>query len=146
MMEAFSSRGDQRMIRQIIVTIPIPPRGTRANASHGGHWGPKARATKKQRQDAGYAALEVIRHRRDLVFFVKATVLPKFFFKDKRAYDASNLGTWLKASLDGLADAGIVANDRDFTLLPAEMLVDPLYQRVDLVITEIAKRKLEAHE
>ena len=123
------------MSRQIIVTIPIPPRATQANA--GKHWAPKARATKQQRQDAGFSALEAMRRWGIKHPFAKALVFPKFFFRVKSRHDTSNLGTWLKASLDGLADAKVVTNDRDITLLPSVVFVDPLYERVDLLVTEV---------
>lgn len=38
-------------------------------------------------------------------------------------WDQDNAIASLKPYLDGLADAGIVSNDRDFTVLPPEMVV-----------------------
>lgn len=39
-----------------------------------------------------------------------------------RGYDTDNLIAWIKAGVDGIADAGIVANDKDIVSWSAEVV------------------------
>lgn len=51
--------------------------------------------------------------------------------------DGDNMLAWLKSSIDGIADAGIVANDRQFSYLPVEFRYDPTAQRVELELIPV---------
>ena len=60
-------------------------------------------------------------------------------------HDTDGLTSWLKATNDGLADAGVVGNDRDLTLMPPTQEVkrgpaNYKYLGVRLTIREGAER------
>jgi len=40
-------------------------------------------------------------------------------------------------NIDGIADAGVVANDHDLTQLPAVQRIDKEHPRVEITITEV---------
>jgi len=48
----------------------------------------------------------------------RATVQATMFFRTRHPHDGDNTNAMLKPNLDGLQDAGIVANDSQITLLP----------------------------
>jgi len=61
-----------------------------------------------------------------------ATVLARFYFTTNRKRDNDNLLAWLKASVDGIADAGIVSDDSCFTYLPVQSFIDKDCPRVEI--------------
>lgn len=106
------------------IEIPIPPRHTQPNAR--AHWRTKAKAAKLQRYDAGMCAkTTLVLQKIPPPHWKEATIRAVFYrpgSNDRRA-DADNLVAWLKASVDGIADAGIIANDRDLTWLPVSQVL-----------------------
>ena len=69
--------------------------------------------------------------------WTKAIITLVYFFKTKRNRDDDNLAGWMKAGRDGLADAGIVNDDADFTYDPAPRWeVDKTCPRVEITITD----------
>jgi len=109
---------------QIEITIPIPPLETRPNAR--GHWAKKANAVKKQRSDAMFAAVaELYRMNAKPPRWQQAEVQATFHRPEPqcRKADLDNLTGWLKASFDGLQDAGIIVNDGGFIHLPPKQLL-----------------------
>ena len=83
-----------------------------------GHWATESRAARVYREQAFLVARSRVGvNRKDLPWpgaFVRAT----FYFQIKRKRDGDNLNASLKHALDGLADAGIVADDNHLVLLP----------------------------
>src|SRR5687767_4924015 len=94
----------------IELELPIPPRATHPNART--HWGAKATATKRQRSDCSTMASIILRSRQ-APRWAAASVLATFHVpgKSARTSDPDNLIAWLKATIDGLQDAGVFAND-----------------------------------
>lgn len=122
------------------ITIPIPHKATHPNARV--HWAAKARHTKKQKVDgmvAGRCAI-ITKERNDghpFKAFRKASVEAVFFFRTKHSRDHDNLSAWLKASLDGIAAAGVVGNDRAFSAPETSYSHDKLNPRCVITITPI---------
>lgn len=106
----------------LTIEIPIPPSDTRPNARC--HWAKKLKAVKQQRTDAATAAAIVMRHHVP-PRWKTATIEATFYrhSKNARVADRDNLIGWLKASKDGLQDAGVIANDSGFTDLPPKQVL-----------------------
>ena len=123
-------------MKTLTVVLSLPPRELAPNARF--HWGAKSRVRKKRRADVGMIALSMCKGSPPK--WIAATVQPTFYVKDRRglARDGDNSNAQLKSDLDGLADAGIVENDRCFTLLPPRIEIDHETPRLQLEITEIA--------
>lgn len=77
---------------------------------------------------AGYMAFQAGRPR-----WKEATVRCVFTFPDRRPHDTDNLHASMKATFDGLADAKLVENDRDFRHLPVE-ITEPDKNHVGVVV------------
>ena len=122
------------------ITIPIPHKATHPNKRV--HWAVKAKHAKKQREDARMAALFAIRqgggrYGNDFEPLNSASVKAVFYFRTKHSRDRDNLGSWLKNSIDGIADAGVVANDRAFSSPETSYSHDKANPRVVITITPI---------
>lgn len=95
----------------MILTLPLPPEVLHPN---GRTKKPMYRA-KMIRKTRGETAF-VARQHAPSQPFETATVQATFYLPRRR--DGDGLNAWIKAVLDGLQDAGIVANDSGVTLLP----------------------------
>ncbi len=116
----------------IRVILPLPPRMLRPNARPS-CWQARARAVKQYRRDAYYAARKANGHARPLL--EQATVHAFYYHRDKRGIlDPDNALATLKAAIDGLVDAGLLAGDREVTYLPVVQLVDRKEPRVELEV------------
>lgn len=102
------------------IELPLPPKAVHPNARS--HWAAKARAKKQQRSDATTAALAALNGARR-PRWGQAEVHATFYLARKT--DPDNLIAWMKASLDGLQDAGIIANDNDLMHLSPAQVLDP---------------------
>lgn len=71
--------------------------------------------------------------------FPKASLRLRYFVRTAHAvkHDDDNLVSWFKCGRDALAKAGIVANDRDFTVLSPTCEKDSANPRIEVTITEI---------
>lgn len=116
----------------LTVTIPLPPNVLKPNARV--HWAAKARAVKRYRIDCGWAADDAI-NRSGWQTVERATVTPIFYHRINRHRDGDNALASIKAGLDGLADAGVIVDDRGFACRPVEFRVDRKDPRVELIIT-----------
>ena len=96
-------------------------------------WQAKSRMTKRYRKIAWAEGLSVI-GRRSAPRWKTAIVQATFYLTTSHKRDRDNLIASLKAALDGLADAGIVANDRGFIPLPPLQAKDASHPRVELEI------------
>jgi hypothetical protein len=98
-----------------MLNLPLPDKAYHPNSRC--HWAKVASAKKADRQ---LAALSAISSRNlgewDGKPFGKTEVYSHWLVGQRN--DQDNLVAHLKATLDGLADAGIVANDRDFVIMP----------------------------
>lgn len=117
-------------MKTIKITMPLPPQCLSPNWR--GHWAKKAEVTKWMRGGAMLLAqAEMDKPPR----WIEATVQATFYHRDKRRRDRDNALSSLKAVFDGLADAGVVANDSGLTHLPVRFEVDKEHPRVELVVT-----------
>jgi crossover junction endodeoxyribonuclease RusA len=100
------------MVGVMEVTLPWPPRELSPNGRH--HWATKARATKKYRAACGWQAIAdgvKPNHRHSGPISVHMVFVPP----TRRIRDEGNLVAWMKAGLDGLADA-LGIDDSEFRL------------------------------
>lgn len=121
--------------RLFVIRLPHPPKACHPNTRS--HFMAKASAVKKYRTAACLVAMEAqgaarpVRMKR-----ARVTVVAKY--RDERARDKDNILASLKSAFDGLADAGLVENDRDFTFDP----VVPRKDKADVGITIIVMEEL----
>lgn len=101
----------------IVVDLPLPPKELSPNARS--HWAKKAKAIKAYRD---MAFIEARKHR---VKFSQANYF--LVFKVPRNQDRDNLIASMKAALDSLQDAGIVANDNRLYPLGVEVFSGKKY-------------------
>ena len=104
------------------------------------HWAQESRAARAYREQAFLVARSRIGcNRKDLPWpgaYVRAT----FYFRVRRKRDGDNLNASLKHALDGLADAGIVADDNAFVLLPPAVEVGDRLGVKLVVVRRTARR------
>lgn len=122
-------------MNQITITIPIPPAGNSPNAR--GHWRKKHRATAKARADAHACATSALNSERPN--WESANVHVRWYGKDRRCLklDTTNAEASLKASLDGLTDAGLWIDDRRVRVVDLVIDVDRENPRVELVCEQL---------
>jgi len=99
---------------RIHIDLPLPPQELKPNARS--HWTAKAHATKRYRQTAWAIARSAIGLHPPR--WTTATCQATFRFPTRRRRDRDNLLASLKSAFDGIADAGIVANDAGLIHLP----------------------------
>lgn len=121
-----------RTTNQAIIILRTPSKALSPNARV--HWAVKSRATKEYRETAKLKAKEYPATYRGFPW-PKATVKCEFYFRTKHRRDLDNLIASMKPAFDGLADAGIVANDSDFIPLPPTVLADKKFAEPFVVIT-----------
>lgn len=119
----------------LTITLPLPPKELSPNARV--HWRVKALKVKGYRQAAMEEAMVAARDARMEAPFSWVRIKATFFHTQNRGRDADNALASLKSAFDGLADAGIVTNDRKITHEPVEFMVDRERPRVELEIFEI---------
>lgn len=93
----------------ITIVLPHPPAPLRPNARC--HWRSKAQAVKAYRKLAQMRALEALAMRNPPMW-ERASVVVVWRSTTARHPDPDNIIASLKASFDGLADAGIIENDK----------------------------------
>jgi crossover junction endodeoxyribonuclease RusA len=116
------------------IVLPLPPKALSPNARS--HWRTKAAATKNYRLAAklqtrtemlrlGYAAMPPLRW---------ATECATFYFSNERGRDGDNLLASLKSAFDGIADAGLLGNDKNLTHAPVQQKIDKADPRVEIEV------------
>lgn len=118
----------------ITVTVPIPPTVLSPNAR--AHWAVKARAVKKARGEARLLALAAL-GRNHPPRWKAAQAVVTWYAATRRRQDRDNLSARLKATYDGIADAGIVEDDSGLLPLPPVLAHDPKNPRVVIVLSEV---------
>lgn len=119
----------------VLVTLPLPHPSLSPNARP--HHMTKARLKKKARNDgylAGVKARIDCQHEQP---FELAEAHATFYVRTNRNRDGDNALASLKASFDGLADAGIFRNDSGLRHYPVKFEVDKKNPRVELLIRPI---------
>ena len=128
---------------RVTVTLPIPSRTLSPNGRH--HWRTKAAAKKKAREDgrlATLAALSPVASARPL--WLNAVVSVRLVRKDGRGrWDDDNLIAACKAYVDGVVDAGLMANDKGLRWGSVEQVVDKTDRagRIELTFTSLVEQK-----
>lgn len=118
------------MTDSITITLPLPARELSPNWR--GHWAAKSKRVKAYREHACAMAL---RPERAWMPAKKATSQLTFYWPDKRRRDKDNSLASMKSVFDGIADAGVVADDSGITHLPTTFAVDKANPRVEVTIT-----------
>lgn len=116
--------------------LPLPDRALSPNSRN--HWAVKSKAVKAARKTAAEEARRVLSDARmDAPRWKVATMSVVLFLGPRNKQpDPDNIIASLKAYIDGLADAGIVANDKNlWPELPAIRRVERL-PRVEITITK----------
>lgn len=114
--------------RAVFVVLPLPPKQLSPNARI--CWQAKARAVKRYRALAHANCYQSARR------WKTAEAEAVFYFRDRRRRDRDNLLASLKAAFDGIAAAGVVADDAGITHLPVRVEVDRDNPRVEITIKE----------
>lgn len=119
-------------MNSITINLPLPP--TELSANSRTHWAAKAKAVKAYRALAWAAgrAAQTGQPKR----WVKASVKVKAFYRSHNHPDPDNVIASLKAAFDGIADAGVVVNDRGLWPERPEISKDAKNPRIELTITE----------
>lgn len=118
----------------IRLVLPLPPKGCNPNAR--GHWAKKARAVKGYRRTADLTARSLVRAS-ERPRWECAELRSTWYLPDRRRRDPDNLIASMKAGIDGLRDADILADDRGLVIWPPVLRVDPERPRVEIEITEV---------
>lgn len=128
--------GPQKGPASVTLWLPKLPRATHPNARS--HWRAKATATKSQRTAAYFEAKEVQGKREHRWTLARIDIT---YYTIAPLVDRQNLIGWLKASCDGLQDAGLIVNDSGFSFGPVQVervkSNDPRKGKFKLEITEI---------
>lgn len=106
----------------IVIRMPLPPKELSPNARV--HWARKAKVVKAVREEAYYSTLAAMREVGITAYWPIAVIEPRFYVATNRRRDRDNLAASLKAARDGIADAGLVANDTDLRNIDPEIIVD----------------------
>lgn len=116
-----------------LFVLPLPPKQLSPNARC--HYLAKAKAVKTYRRDCGLVALSVLNLLgANKPRWERATAKIGFYFRTPARRDEDNALASLKACFDGLADAGIVANDSGLSPRIELMAVDKKNPRVVIVV------------
>ncbi len=124
-------------MNSITITIPIPHRALSPNART--HWATKAKKVKAARGvawwyakvDADWTPTHWTNAISTVVWYAKTATHP----------DPDNALAMLKPYFDGLADAGVLANDRNLAHNPIRFEKDKANPRVELTITKIEEAR-----
>lgn len=120
----------------VTIIIPLPPEALKPNAR--AHWARKARAVKAYRKQAWAATMAATDRRRAMTpeRWAKASVRVVAFYPSARHPDPDNLIASLKAAFDGIADAGLIADDKGLWPERPAILKDKQNPRIELTISQ----------
>jgi len=115
---------------KITIVLPHPPLHLRPNSR--AHWRRKAQAVKSYRQMAKVYAIQALAMQ-TAPMWAKAKVSVTWRSRTMIHMDPDNIIASLKAAFDGLADAGVVANDRG--LWPERPKIETKASWAEVVLT-----------
>lgn len=118
------------------ITVSIPPKTLSPNARV--HWGAKAAAKKKAKEEAYLVAIASPIAGK---MWGMASTHVVYYHKTNRRRDADNFLSLLKATFDGIAQAGVVKDDSGFVHFPIRFEIDKENPRVEIKIEE-----MESHQ
>ncbi len=120
----------------MIVTLPLPDRGLSPNERT--HWGRLSKLKKSHRRAAYYAARHAMNEQGiSGIPWVRCSVQVYWFAKRKPFPDGDNATAILKSVFDGIADSGIVKNDKRFIHQPVLFRWDKLDPRVEIRLRKL---------
>lgn len=127
----------------IVVVLPIPPRVLSSNGRTR-NWNYLAGAVKRYRKQAAELAWYAKRTTEWPMATTPVDGVIRWYGKVNRRADTDNIMSWMKAGIDGLADAGLVENDNLIRWLPAERLKDADNPRVEITFYRRAREEQES--
>jgi crossover junction endodeoxyribonuclease RusA len=120
-------------VNSITITIPIPHRALSPNART--HWATKAAKVKAARNVAyWFAAVDSSCQPKRWPNAISTVV---WYAKTATHPDPDNALAMLKPYFDGMADAGVLANDRNLAHNPIRFEKDKANPRVQITITRV---------
>jgi Holliday junction resolvase RusA-like endonuclease len=119
-------------MEQIKITLPLPHHGLRPNTEEQRAW-IKSSLILESRKRAKQVALKAIEQSNHTFPWHESILQPIWFNRTNNQLDRDNILTSLKSSIDGIAEAGLIKNDRDLFPLPAVRKIDPDNPRVELI-------------
>lgn len=117
----------------ITILLPLPVRKLSPNARV--HWAEKAKLVKASRRVASIASLEALNLRRP-PGWLKAKMEVKAYFKTLTFPDPDNFIASLKSSIDGIADSGIILDDKALWPERPVFKKDAENPRIEITITK----------
>ncbi len=114
----------------ITITLPIPHKSLSSNAR--AHWAELQRHRGKARRDAMLAAYAAGGSK---LWWLAADAAVVWYSRTSHKIDPNNMDHWLKAYYDGIADAGVVQNDRGIHPVSHEQRKDAVNPRVEITLT-----------
>ena len=118
-----------------MVTVGIPSRHLNPNSRC--HWAIKAKAVKSGRVES-WTSTQVAMHEQKVSGgWIRTECEIRWYAQNNRRRDADNCLSSLKATLDGVVDAGLLKNDSGLSFLPMMIAVDPMNPRVELRMTRV---------
>jgi len=123
---------DALMPDVLTVTVGLPARTLSANARV--HWAVKMKATKRARIESWASAQIAMHEAGEKGGWKESTCQVHWYARDNRRRDKDNCLSSLKATFDGLVDAGLLKDDSALTHLPLLIFVDSKNPRVELLL------------
>jgi len=119
-------------MKQLTIIVPLPHRSLSPNAR--AHWRTVHSQKKKAKNISRLSAIAAYITYKEAPRWKEATVHVKAYFKDRRSkWDRDNFIASLKATMDGIAEAGVMENDRGVHWGTVELSgIDKEYPRVEL--------------
>jgi crossover junction endodeoxyribonuclease RusA len=115
------------------LTLPLPAAALSPNARV--HYQRKARIVKHHRHLAWVLAVKAMREAGIRApFWERAEMEATFYWKTRHSRDRDNAAARLKSYVDGIADAGVLADDAGLVHLPVRMEYDAANPRVEIII------------
>ena len=120
----------------IALSLPTPPMMKHVHAK--GHWRARYAATHPARRGAYLCAVAAL-GRSEPPRWKRARFVYNFYWGDARSRDPSNALAACKAYQDGLADAGIVEDDRGVFPAVGAWEIDRERPRLEIVCEEVSE-------
>lgn len=123
--------------QKLTMVLPLPDFKLHPNGRC--HHMEKAKLVKDARELAWAETLACLGRagRRGRLLWPSASALRRVYLANRRNADMDNLPGWTKAYVDGIADAGVVTNDRVITWGPDLIDADRCSPRVEIIIVRV---------
>lgn len=123
-------------MNSITIELPLPHKGLTPNRrAQGGQY----YKLKKAAREAGYLCAFAALKRRDAPQWEQARALIVRYGPNRMHPDGDNVVASLKHYIDGIADCGIIRNDRGLKTDPPILEVDKDNPRIEITITPVSK-------